>query len=53
MGPLKLDWYKDVNWVLFDPNELQRFAQQKGRLHEKTEKKSPKPSLSFVVLLRQ
>jgi hypothetical protein len=26
---VKLDWYRDTNWVLFDPNELQRFAQQK------------------------
>jgi len=24
---VKLDWYSDTNWVLFDPNELQRFAQ--------------------------
>jgi hypothetical protein len=37
---------------LFDPNELQRFAQQKGG-YEKTERKSPKTSLSFVLLLRQ
>jgi hypothetical protein len=27
---VKLDWYRDTNWVLFDRNELQRFAQQKG-----------------------
>ena len=26
---VKLDWYRDTNWVLFDPNELQRFGQQK------------------------
>jgi hypothetical protein len=27
---VKVDWYRDTNWVLFDPNDLQRFAQQKG-----------------------
>jgi len=24
---VKLDWYSDTNWVLFDPNERQRFTQ--------------------------
>ena len=32
---VKLDWYRDTNWVLFDPNDLQRFAQQKGGFMKK------------------
>ena len=32
---MKLDWYRDTNWVLFDPNDLQRFAQQKGGFMKK------------------
>src|SRR6476646_7547834 len=32
---VKLDCYSDTNWVLFDPNELQRFAQQKGGFMKK------------------
>src|SRR5262249_26997883 len=28
-APLKLDWDKEANWALFDPNELQKFAQRK------------------------
>jgi hypothetical protein len=32
---VKLDWYRDTNWVLFDRNELQRFAQQKGGFMKK------------------
>jgi len=31
----KLDWYRDTNWVLFDPNDLQRFAHQKGGIIKK------------------
>ena len=27
---VKVDWSRDTNWVLFDPNDLRRFAQQKG-----------------------
>ena len=32
---VKLDWYRDTNWVLFDPNDPQRFAQQKGGFMKK------------------
>jgi hypothetical protein len=32
---VKLDRDKDTNWILFDPNELQRFAQQKGGMMRK------------------
>jgi hypothetical protein len=37
---VKLDWYRDTNWVLFDPNDLQRFAQQKGGFMKNGEEKS-------------
>jgi hypothetical protein len=37
---VKLDWDKDTNWLLFDPNELQRFAQQKGGMMKKRRGKS-------------
>jgi hypothetical protein len=32
---VKLDRDKDTNWLLFDPNELQRFAQQKGMMRKR------------------
>jgi len=32
---VKLDCYSDTNWVLFDPNDLHRFAQQKGGFMKK------------------
>ena len=32
---VKLDWYRDTKWVLFDPNDLRRFAQQKGGFMKK------------------
>ena len=34
-APLKLDWDNEANWALFDPNELQRFAQRKGGFMKK------------------
>jgi hypothetical protein len=34
-APLELDWDKEANWALFDPNELQRFAQRKGGFMKK------------------
>jgi hypothetical protein len=34
-GEVKLDCGKDTNWLLLDPNELQRFTHQKRRHHEK------------------
>jgi hypothetical protein len=33
---VKLDCGKDTNWLLFDPNDLQRFAHQKGGIMKKT-----------------
>src|SRR5438128_957807 len=35
-GKVKLDCGKDTNWLLFDPNDLQRFAHQKGGIMKKT-----------------
>ena len=32
---VRLDWDKDTKWVLFDPKELQRFAQRKGGFMKK------------------
>jgi len=39
---VKLDWYRDTNWVLFDLNDLQRFAQQKGGFMKKLRGEVPK-----------
>jgi hypothetical protein len=32
---VRLDWDKDTKWVLFDPNELHRFARRKGGIMKK------------------
>jgi hypothetical protein len=37
---VRLDWDKDTKWVLFDPNELQRFARRKGGFMNNVEEKS-------------
>jgi hypothetical protein len=37
---VRLDWDKDTKWVLFDPNELQRFARRKGGFMKNGEEKS-------------
>jgi len=42
-GRLKVGCGKDTNWLLFDPNELERFAHQKGGI--KKFSLSPAPSL--------
>lgn len=39
---VKLDWCRDTNWVLFDPNDLQRFVQQKGGFMKKRRGEVPK-----------
>jgi hypothetical protein len=35
-GELELDCGKSRKWLLFDPNELQRFARQKGGIMKRT-----------------
>jgi hypothetical protein len=39
-GRLKVGCAKDTNWLLFDPNEIQRFAHEKKGIIKKGEEKS-------------
>jgi hypothetical protein len=36
VGKVKLDCGKDTNWLLFEPNELERFDHQKGGIMKRT-----------------
>ena len=52
IGHLKLDWYKGANWVLFDPNELPRFAQYKQAQGEcMNNQDSASIVITFLLLL--
>jgi hypothetical protein len=52
-APLKLDLGQRGELGLVRSERAPEICSTKGRLHEKTERKNPKTSLSFVVLLKQ